>query len=182
MNITCYTETLSADHKWRADSLGTNLQQFFTTVGLQMAGLLCMGAFKQSYPYSFGQKNFPRVCSPEIKEAWESRGAGVMGDRASHLTREQLSIKRAEMLIHNMEDCPGLIQEVTNILDRWPNADQYEPRKQRMVFWFSDGSGEHGDHLADSTVLTRDMFKKIIRGQRLNKSPSQQGLHPWQKI
>jgi hypothetical protein len=97
-----------------------------------LAGLLCMGAGGYSFPFSFGQRGFPKVCAPETIDRFL---LATDTHTASFLTRDDLQRKQAELLIMHDEKALKVRPHLIELIKALPAHDG-NPKHQRIVFWF----------------------------------------------
>jgi hypothetical protein len=132
----CFSEAMDDKYKWqfadtkaaRANPLGV------INISKKMAGLMCMKAGGFSFPYSWGQRGFPRVCSDEVLAEF-GKTPVIAVNYPSYLTRHELQTKRVELLVEDDEDANHLITELQYLIDALPPHDG-NPKHQRIVFWF----------------------------------------------
>lgn len=94
-------------------------------------GLLNPGV-RTEWPYSFEERGFPEDASASVKEQFEYEDGDAHSP--SYLTKEELQLKAAELLIsneHGARDNGSYLHDLINKLHG-------EPDKQRIVFWFDN--------------------------------------------
>lgn len=138
LRMDCPIEQLSPDCEWEFQAHRVNIRPSVNNTGVmispKLAGLLCMGVAKRAYSFSWGQRGFPKNCSPQLKKIY---GLARVVDMnfASYLSRHELQVKRAELLINPDPKALDVISELGELIEAMPPATG-DPKRQRLVFWF----------------------------------------------
>jgi hypothetical protein len=85
-----------------------------------------------SFPFSFGQRGFPKVSAPETMDRYL---LATDTHTASYLTRDELQQKQAELLIMHDERALKVRPHLIDLIKALPAHDG-NPKHQRIVFWF----------------------------------------------
>jgi hypothetical protein len=145
MDIIVYVETLNQAKQWVADNRHTF--EIATADGNQpwpemlpnyqarneaLAGLLCMGASKLSYPFSFAQRSFPQNASAEVTAVFLEN---TQVKAVSYLARQELESKGAALMILPDQRALTAKPHLDALIQELPEPPTNRAH-QRIVFWF----------------------------------------------
>jgi hypothetical protein len=126
MALICHSESMTRAFQWKAG------EQVNAPGKHELAGLLCMGAGGRSFPFSWGQRGFPKMCAQETMNKYLTATDAHI---ASFLTRDDLQQKQAELFIMHDEDALKIRPYLIELIKALPAHDG-NPKHQRIVFWF----------------------------------------------